>query len=275
MKTKFFLLLAALLLSVSAFAQSESPLKGDVNNDGTVDVADINAIIEIMKNGGGTGEETKYYFSIGTNAVTASNYTTVNNATTTIPTTQTFWNNSGSKSLIYVLVPSNKTVTCVDASLNLPIGMVDAGVTITNHKVYVTDGKIANGGGIKVTISDAAPVSNYYYYAGWTLPTVDNVETIINETYPAEYGSSVMNTAGKKTTSASSMDYTTNNLYNANAKATYYVLVPTGQAIYDSLGNNVIASTFTSQGTINVGNQTHTIYASNSTSRGVNAIIIR
>lgn len=67
MKTKFFFLLAALLLNVCAFAQSENttPLKGDVNNDGTVDVADINAVIEIMKNGGGTGEETKYYWYVG------------------------------------------------------------------------------------------------------------------------------------------------------------------------------------------------------------------
>ncbi|MBO7592997.1 MAG: hypothetical protein J6T00_06495 [Bacteroidaceae bacterium] len=67
MKTKFFFLLAALLLNVCAFAQSENttPLKGDVNNDGTVDVADINAVIEIMKNSGGTGEETKYYWYIG------------------------------------------------------------------------------------------------------------------------------------------------------------------------------------------------------------------
>lgn len=67
MKTKFFFLLAALLLNVCAFAQSENttPLKGDVNNDGTVDVADINAVIEIMKNGGGTGEETKYYWYAG------------------------------------------------------------------------------------------------------------------------------------------------------------------------------------------------------------------
>lgn len=115
----------------------------------------------------------------------------------------------------------------------------------------------------------------WYYYAGWTLPTEDNVETIITETYPAASGSSTNHTAGKKTTSKSNMDYTSNTLYNANAKATYYVLVPTGHAIYDSLNNNVIASTFTSNGNITVGNQTHTIYASNSTSRNINAIIIK
>ena len=50
---KFFMLLAAVLLgSVSAMAQSgnNDPLKGDVNEDGTVDVADIAAIIAIIKN---------------------------------------------------------------------------------------------------------------------------------------------------------------------------------------------------------------------------------
>lgn len=67
MKTKFFMLLAAVLLSASAFAQSSNngTLKGDVNGDGVVDVADINAIIQIMKDGGGTGEETKYYWYAG------------------------------------------------------------------------------------------------------------------------------------------------------------------------------------------------------------------
>jgi hypothetical protein len=53
MKQKFLMLLAVVLLSfASAFAQSgnNEPLKGDVNEDSKVDVADIVAIIEIMKN---------------------------------------------------------------------------------------------------------------------------------------------------------------------------------------------------------------------------------
>ncbi len=68
MKQKLFMLLAAMLLgSVSVFAQSgnNEPLKGDVNGDGTVDVADITAVIKIMKDGGGTGEQTKYYWYVG------------------------------------------------------------------------------------------------------------------------------------------------------------------------------------------------------------------
>ena len=76
MKTRLmFLLLAAVLLgSVSVNAQSkkapkkaesETPLKGDVNGDGKVDVADIVAILKIMKDGGGVSEGTKYYWYAG------------------------------------------------------------------------------------------------------------------------------------------------------------------------------------------------------------------
>jgi len=76
MKTKkLFLMAAVLLSSVSAFAQSgnNEPLKGDVNEDGTVDVADITAVIKIMRDGGGTAEQPgggtaeqpKYYWYAG------------------------------------------------------------------------------------------------------------------------------------------------------------------------------------------------------------------
>lgn len=127
---------------------------------------------------------------------------------------------------------------------------------------------IMNGGG-------TSGETIYYYYAGWTLPTESNVDTIITETYPTSRSDSTQHAAGKKTTSKSTMDYTSINLYNANQLTNYYVLVPSNHAIYDSLGNNVISGTFTLQGTIIVGNQTHTIYKSNDTSRNINAIIIR
>lgn len=78
MKQKLFMLLAAVLLScASAFAQSGNiePVRGDVNGDGKVDVADINAIIQIMKNGGGV--VTPGYFYLGTTQPTAENYQTL------------------------------------------------------------------------------------------------------------------------------------------------------------------------------------------------------
>jgi hypothetical protein len=69
MKQKILMLLAVVLLSsANAFAQSgnSEPLKGDVNGDGVVDVADIAAIIDIMANGGGPVSTTTYYWYVGT-----------------------------------------------------------------------------------------------------------------------------------------------------------------------------------------------------------------
>ena len=45
---RIFTFAAMLLMSVCTFAQSGTPLKGDVNGDGKVDVADIVAVIEII-----------------------------------------------------------------------------------------------------------------------------------------------------------------------------------------------------------------------------------
>lgn len=154
-----------------------------------------------------------------------------------------------------------------------------------NTDVYSISGTLDGGTG-KTTKSytyfgfdtSYAPVQTsnyYYYYAGWTLPTSSNVDTIINEKYAVSDVDSNLNTAGKKTTSKSTMDYSINTLYNANEKTNYYVLVPAGHSIYDILDTNISDSTFTSQGNIVVGNQTHTIYKSNSTSRNINAIIIK
>lgn len=82
MKTKtIFMLAAMLLISMGAFAQSNEPLEGDVNKDGKVDVADIVAVIDIMKNGGGTA--TVGYFYLGTTEPTAENYKTLPGVVTT------------------------------------------------------------------------------------------------------------------------------------------------------------------------------------------------
>ena len=71
MKTKIFALFAAMMLLVgtTAMAQSdntkttETELKGDVNNDGVVDVADIAAVIAVMHEQGTV--ETQYYWYVG------------------------------------------------------------------------------------------------------------------------------------------------------------------------------------------------------------------
>lgn len=172
MKQKLLMMLAALMLmGTSAMAQSET-LKGDVNGDGAVDVADIAAVIQIMKDNGDI--ETKYY-----------------------------------------------------------------------------------------------------WYAGWTIPTAENIATIVNEKYPNAKGSTTMNPAGKTATSTSGiiMDYTVANLYNANAKAQYYFVVPNGQGIYDILGTKLHLddAAFTVHSSTAIAN--HTIYISTPTGRTISAII--
>ena len=77
MKQKLLMMLAALMLmGTSAMAQSET-LKGDVNGDGAVDVADIAAVIQIMKDNGDI--ETKYYWYAGWTIPTAENIATIVN----------------------------------------------------------------------------------------------------------------------------------------------------------------------------------------------------
>lgn len=96
--------------------------------------------------------EIKYYFSIGTTPITADNYTTANDATTTIPTTTRY--SSTQRNYHYILIPSNKTITIVDDSDNAPINFTEqTSISIPNHKVYKTNGPLNVGGTVRITLS--------------------------------------------------------------------------------------------------------------------------
>ena len=143
MKQKLFMMLAALMLmGTSAMAQSDI-LKGDVNGDGVVDVADINAVINIM----------------------------------------------------------------IEAN---------------------------DPGGV------------YYWYAGWTEPTEENIAEIVKETYPSANGSTTMNPAGCSSTTLAGvvMDFNANPLYDQEARDAgkdkarpAYFVVPRGYGIKSSAFN--------------------------------------
>ena len=87
MKTKIFALFAAMMLLVgtTAMAQSdntkttETEIKGDVNNDGIVDVADIAAVIAVMHKQGTV--ETPYYWYAGWTEPTEANIGEIINET--------------------------------------------------------------------------------------------------------------------------------------------------------------------------------------------------
>lgn len=89
MKRIYLFVLTALmmLMSTSAMAQSET-VKGDVNGDGVVDVADIAAVIKIMTENGDI--EKKYYWYVGQEKpVSMTEYPTPDDTTT--PPTNNNW----------------------------------------------------------------------------------------------------------------------------------------------------------------------------------------
>ena len=159
---------AMLLMSVGAFAQSsETPLKGDVNEDGVVDVADITAVIGIIKN------VQEHYFYLGTVKPTAENYKIIPGATTSYTSFDEAVGTTVSVDAgqtLYMLCPAEwvkgKTVTLEDNSgetLNFS-EEIDY-TTVSGYAIYktqvLTDAK-------DVTLKVSAPITTYKYYAGVT-----------------------------------------------------------------------------------------------------------
>lgn len=148
---KFFMLLAAVLLSsVSAMAQSgnNEPLRGDVNEDGTVDVADIAAVIAIIKNN--AAPQTTYYWYVGTTPVDGNNYTSIASQVTLIPKTTTITLNN---EYLYIVAPADKTVTVVDRdgfgtamkTYNSSTGtFTHAFTTVNGYAIYKSVGEDTN-----------------------------------------------------------------------------------------------------------------------------------
>ena len=153
MKTKkLFLMVAMLLMGVCTFAQSNSePLKGDVNGDGKVDVADIVAILKIMKEASGTTGETKYYLYVGTTKPTSLSQATI---VESYPAEITYTNNSGAKAKIYVLTNSDKIVTFNEPNTGIELDQDDVDTTtIPGYKIFAKYSKTLNGGSVKIRIS--------------------------------------------------------------------------------------------------------------------------
>lgn len=149
MKQKLLFVFAALLmlLSTSAMAQSND-LKGDVNGDGIVDVADIAAVIAIMKQN--DDGKTKYYWYVGEdsadNLITTDNYKDYCQSVTNYQSSQTFTVND---KYLYLVVLADKTVEALDSS-NGPLnfkylrGNDNVYIPVANDATLITldDGKI-------------------------------------------------------------------------------------------------------------------------------------
>jgi len=183
MKTKklLMLLVAMLLSSVSAFAQSNEPLSGDVNGDNKVDVADIVAIISalaqstepqngdingdnkvdandimaiitMMKNAGGTSETTHYWY-VGTSTTppTADNYTSILTQVDENENPYTF-TNTNVRHYMYIVVRDTKSVPSIkNGQFDLGYGEYN-NVTIPGCKVYRSNSAISLNGSLVITI---------------------------------------------------------------------------------------------------------------------------
>ena len=121
MKTKFYLLLTMMLVSMGAFAQSNEPLEGDVNKDGKVDVADIVKVIDIMQNS--TPQPTvTYYWYAGLTLPESTNLADIANESlnakpttwTSNPQSLSITNNTGADAYFYYCFPTEWNVVVYD-----------------------------------------------------------------------------------------------------------------------------------------------------------------
>ena len=179
MKTKIFALFAAmmLLMGTTAMAQSgdtrtskttETEIKGDVNNDGVVDVADIAAVIAVMHEQGTVAPQ--YYWYAGWTEPTEANIGQIINEEYPVSKTDTTTSkaggykntsqgfdvnnffaeiitnrhniadanreNSGQNTNYYIVVPNNMGIYSSNAPTMSALATFTLHKTFDNHIVY-------------------------------------------------------------------------------------------------------------------------------------------
>lgn len=232
MKTKnLLMLIAAMLLScTSAFAQSgNTPAKGDVNEDGTVDVADIVNVIKIMKEGGGAVGEKTYYWYAGTNndnAVTADNFTDVASRIpeSEVPETGSVTANG---QYVYFVMPETKHLESLTDGNGSAVEFTCTDVM--GYHIYKTTDMI------NATINYTIKQTTYYWYVGQSYPS--SIDTIVD--------ANDMSSPGWRRIENSLSEYSSSNmLYNGISNGislgsidTYYLALPSNTLkVYDDTG---------------------------------------
>ena len=100
---------------------------------------------------------------------------------------------------------------------------------------------MAEAGGVKEQ-------TKYYWYAGWTIPTAENIATIVNEAN-GKAGAYIGTKLGTddKVNYLAMIDY-----YDVNAWGKYYVVVPEGIKLYDSEGDSSLEDQYTQVNDISI-----------------------
>jgi hypothetical protein len=246
MKTKkFLMLLAAVLLScASAFAQSgnNESLKGDVNGDGTVDVADLTAIIKIMKDAGGAVGEKMYYWYAGTKQVEASNFTDIASRIpeSEIPQTGSV---SATGQFVYFVLPETKRLASLVGANGSPIkyDYTDA----FGYRIYKTLNTINE------TVYYTVEQITYYWYAGQTQPTTISYDPIVDDT---NFTNDKWHTIGTTLTNIGKL------VTGGVAGNTWYVAVPKGKYQPTASDLSTPDTSWTIIGTVKVNNIDYSVY---------------
>lgn len=260
MKTKKLFLMAAMLLaSMCASAQSgnNEPLKGDVNGDGKVDVADITAIVKIiMENGGGTAHNYTWYLG----ETEQESFTTADfNMTGTKPTVLNIGPSSGDKVTVWIYPQSwGKPTKILDPNGN----------DMTNAFIYGDDWMtIPNGyygGWTQLTLNTTWRVTwpeTYYWYVGTENPmNMSSISPIVNDN----------NSPGWREIGTSLGSYDSNNmLWNGDTnnivfenRDYYYVAVPKQSIQIYNAANGSVMDSYTTTTTI-INGITYYVYRCN------------
>ena len=169
MKKKILSLLAAffMLFGTSAMAQVESTLEGDVNGDGVVDIADITAVIAIIKQNAEANPT--YYWYVGwtkptsldhlkTLATGTHNGMSLGGQTSKASGEKLLTNSSEIGPMLppaqyYVVIPSGYNIYDVtlpnDPITNASFTKV-TDVTISNHNIYISNSKKPTLSGLEI-----------------------------------------------------------------------------------------------------------------------------
>ena len=129
---------------------------------------------------------------------------------------------------------------------------------------------MAEAGGVKEP-------TKYYWYAGWTEPTAENIATIVNETYPVSSTITTMNKAGGSTivitgyTKENPLYFYDNNRFNPGRKQ-FYLVLPNGIGVYDSEGEASLLDTFILEENIVIPH--HKVYISESGSSNIRGLML-
>ena len=258
--------LAAMLLSLGAFAQSGATLKGDVNGDGKVDVEDVTSVVDIILSG-----ETYGYFYFGTREPTADNFTSLPGAVasyTSIGEAVGATVSIAEGETLYMLCPAawmkGKHVDVEDGEGNSYdfVEDTDAG-SISGYVIYKTQAfNEATDAILKFNNSSA---ETYYWYVGQTDPSsMSSIDPIVTDT----------SSPGWRLIGTTIPTYTFENpLYNADDNPIvsnpsrndyWYVALPVNSSlsIYNSLkGDEIISGNWIKQSTeLNINNVEYSIY---------------